>query len=1069
MLAAQNRAVRQWANNKLKIVIASTAARFRRVRAKMAADRAHADALLQTTTARMSASLNAEKALRDVQFAKTVKDIAAAKSEAKARVKAARTEFKVGIRTLKATVDRQVAKTNNRITALSVTVEKNKVSQAKVNSNVNAETKRMIKLGTKRYAKHLKNDAELTRLVRKNKAATDKRLNEMAAHFAMELNKVRKTMKKNRAHATHMLTKETSKLFAAIAKGEKAQAITNQALSSQTRQARMDITDALNSAKSDFGQRLGALHSTVVKNDKKFEKKMDKLTGIVRSNAVKSAKGRAMLANVMKANKEEMKAAVSKAVHIGEARMTKAEAKLKKLNSKTKASMNMRITSKISSYAKAAASQIEGLRLSSKAARSEMKKEMLYAIRSAAAIAKQNLDAAAKDAAQKFGAANKKMASRAASSAAGRAKLAAHVAADKKAATRSLKDAVTGLTRSLLALKVETSKKVKKTNHKVDAYAVRLASEAKAVDAAMKANVARLSAGVKKAKNAIAKQTSAANTASAARGAAVLKQIASAMSAAKKASANKFGKLYKKMAGDRKTADENLQTAVVNINDKIAKQAALADARFSKTVKDLAAAKAEATAEVGAARKAFATSIAAVTAAVKDQETRLAGEIQVVSGEVISTKASQLRVNRRTQAELKRIAKIANERNSRSMRARGKLRATLNMYKRAAHEEVVALDGLFTAKLAKVRKQAASDSLAAARDLTKASAGYAMKLGRMQLQAVMSNKRNAGAIAGYSASSAAALKGAKTSLKARLYTLADTVASNQKKFERGLEVLTGVQRNYEKAGKADRALLRAQTKAMGQDLNKRIVRAIQIGEAKARKVANRARVNLSKTKKALLVEIAERVEATADKLFKTIQGNHKAIADNYLSLKAYAITAKSLVTAYVVKGKGKNLSSMGDLLNSVASLSAVVATKQEGIGAGASKLPSVFNVKSVKVHNSVSKINGLVNEYASVCNGVRMRNPMGLGKYLLMKAEASMLGKGILQVDKVSGKAGNWVFVNGRAIGLSNKLKDFESLAVRMAHYEGSLAKLTASLSGKAKSIAIKKPYRVAPPEYQGK
>merc|ERR1711998_265 len=148
---------------------------------------------------------------------------------------------------------------------------------------------------------------------------------------------------------------------------------------------------------------------------------------------------------------------------------------------------------------------------------------------------------------------------------------------------------------------------------------------------------------------------------------------------------------------------------------------------------------------------------------------------------------------------------------------------------------------------------------------------------------------------------------------------------------------------------------------------------------------------------ALLVEISERVEATADKLFKTIQG------------------------------KGKNLSSMGDLLNSVASLSSVVATKQEGIGAGANKLPAVFNVRAIKVRNSVSKINGLVNEYSAVCNGVRMRNPMGLGKYLLMKAEASMLGKGILQVDKVSGKAGNWVFVNGRAIGLSNKLKDFES------------------------------------------
>merc|ERR1712094_91694 len=113
---------------------------------------------------------------------------------------------------------------------------------------------------------------------------------------------------------------------------------------------------------------------------------------------------------------------------------------------------------------------------------------------------------------------------------------------------------------------------------------------------------------------------------------------------------------------------------------------------------------------------------------------------------------------------------------------------------------------------------------------------------------------------------------------------------------------------------------------------------------------------------------------------------------------------------------------------------AKLATKHEGIGAGANKLPAVFNVHAIKVRNSVSKINGLVNEYSAVCNGVRMRNPMGLGKYLLMKAEASMLGKGILQVDKVSGKAGNWVFVNGRAIGLTNKLKDFESLAVRMTH-----------------------------------
>merc|ERR1711959_714704 len=223
---------------------------------------------------------------------------------------------------------------------------------------------------------------------------------------------------------------------------------------------------------------------------------------------------------------------------------------------------------------------------------------------------------------------------------------------------------------------------------------------------------------------------------------------------------------------------------------------------------------------------------------------------------------------------------------------------------------------------------------------------------------------------------------------------------------------------------------------------------------------------IAANKKALLIEISERVEATADKLFKTIQGNHKTIADNYLSFKAYAVTAGSKITQYVIKGKGKNLSSLGDLLVNTAALSAVTAGKAEGIGAGSSTLPSVFTGKNIKVRNVADKMNGLVNEYSQLCNGVRMRWPMGLGKYLLSKLELSMLKKGVLQVDKVDNHAGNFVFINGRAVGLSNKLNDFESIAVRMAKYESTLAKLTAHLSGKRK-INVK-PLRVNPPEWPG-
>merc|ERR1711967_32187 len=139
------------------------------------------------------------------------------------------------------------------------------------------------------------------------------------------------------------------------------------------------------------------------------------------------------------------------------------------------------------------------------------------------------------------------------------------------------------------------------------------------------------------------------------------------------------------------------------------------------TVKDISAARKEAANEVATARKMFSTSLASVTAAVKDQETRLSGEIQVVSGEVMSHKAAQIRVNRHTQAELKRITKLANARHSESVRARGKLRAILNENKRAAHEEVVALDGLFKGKIAKIRAQAAATSRLPPRACTRSS------------------------------------------------------------------------------------------------------------------------------------------------------------------------------------------------------------------------------------------------------------------------------------------------------------------------------------------------------------
>merc|ERR1712022_66279 len=163
--------------------------------------------------------------------------------------------------------------------------------------------------------------------------------------------------------ATHMLAKESAKLYDAIAKNEQEQLETNQELADQTARARLDIEDSLNEAKEDFSTRLGALHKTVVDNDKKFEGKIDELTGIVRANADKNAAERQALQRVMEANKKELTSAVSDAVRQGEERMQGVQNKLTAMNEETKTALNMKITAQISKLEERANSQIEGLRL----------------------------------------------------------------------------------------------------------------------------------------------------------------------------------------------------------------------------------------------------------------------------------------------------------------------------------------------------------------------------------------------------------------------------------------------------------------------------------------------------------------------------------------------------------------------------------------------------------------------------------------------------------------------------------------------------------------------------------
>merc|ERR1712139_474174 len=343
-LAAQAQAMdkkfRADTDNKIKAVVAMTAAQFAKVRDTMAKNRAAADAALSHTSAQMDAAMNAAKALQDKRFAQTVSDIAAAKKEANDRVAKFKTSFKADILHLSGVVQEQSSKMNKRMTDLAQTVTNNKLAQAKVNNQVNAELKRMVTVGNKRYKEHLKKDKELHSLMAKNKAAVQSAMDKMAASFYASLGNIKKQMAKDRAHQEAQLAKATQALAATMHKNVEAQNAVNKQLTEATHAAELAAKQALHDAKDGWSSRLTHPRTKVKSDEQKHNGKVMKLNGVVAENAIKDAKGRAELKKIPEFNKNQMLTAVRDATAKGEARALQIEKKMTDLNKKTRKSLN---------------------------------------------------------------------------------------------------------------------------------------------------------------------------------------------------------------------------------------------------------------------------------------------------------------------------------------------------------------------------------------------------------------------------------------------------------------------------------------------------------------------------------------------------------------------------------------------------------------------------------------------------------------------------------------------------------------------------------------------------------
>merc|ERR1711975_185926 len=569
-----------------------------------------------------------------------------------------------------------------------------------------------------------------------------------------------------------------------------------------------------------------------------------------------------------------------------------------------------------------------------------------------------------------------------------------------------------------------TQDAIKKTNKRVTAYADQMRKIAKETRGEIAAMTKTQLDAIATEQKRMAAATAKFSAADAARQASALKFLKEQMQIAKKTTDQKFGVAYEQLASDRAEADTALAGAVAMLNDDLAKQAALADGRFRKTVKDINSARKKAASDVAQARKDFASGMANVKAQVKAVEETIVGKIGVVTGEVRTMKAQQAEVNMHVDGELERINQLSNDRFSESKRARGKLKMLMDENKAAAAEEVKSLKTHLMGELDKLDARRTAYKASMAADLTKASKLYYEKLSGVQKAHGEATKELNAATAAAAASAKASLAAAEKVWASKIVMEANTISANHKKAMNGLARVTGVVQDYAKASAADRANIKATTKAAEVQLHTDLSLAIQDGEAKAKAVEQRIAEHLKGVKRFLQVELASQVEHAADNVFKIIEGKRHKIADNYLSLKAYAVAAADKVDDYVSAGKGRGLSCIGDLLETIAGLGAVKPKPAEGLGLGGTELMNIFSGESIKVPGAVASINGLVNEL-----------------------EASMMDKGVLQVDKVEGKPGNYVFINGRSVGLSNKMSDFAGLAAKMTTYESVLAKLTSKLS----------------------
>merc|ERR1712159_330880 len=321
---------------------------------------------------------------------------------------------------------------------------------------------------------------------------------------------------------------------------------------------KLDAMDAVRKAKAEFQKKIKELGKVVAANDKKADAKIKHLTGVVDEEAAKSKRGREELAAMEEANKNEMKHAIRKAIETGEKRAKLGE----KMDKDTQWLVNNKLSTEISKLKEETNMSVEALANLTEGARAEMRKEMIYAIRSAADVAKQDLELAVKEGTEKMIAFEAKAAAQHADSEAARNVLKEQIAANAKEISTMIKDAVDTDAQAQVSLRTATAAKIKKTNTQIDAVSAQMKANAKAaraeIDTLNKNTLDAIATEQQRASNAVSKFASD----DAARQKSALDFMESQLKIAGEEVDKKFGAAYEKLAADRSDAEVSLAASV---------------------------------------------------------------------------------------------------------------------------------------------------------------------------------------------------------------------------------------------------------------------------------------------------------------------------------------------------------------------------------------------------------------------------------------------------------------------------------------------------------------------------